>query len=147
MIGGLTGLLATYPTSMGTMQMRNTRIPLFVFPQIAPYPGPLVILIDGSTQSAGEMFASGLREAGRATLVGEKSAGNTLPSAIKKLPTGAIFQYGFANYETSTGKHLEGFGITPDYTVTLSRKNLLRGVDPQLSAAIRRLREEIRWRK
>ena len=146
MIGGLTGLLETNPTSMGTMQMRTGRVPLFVFPQTAPYSGPLVILLDGSTQSAGEMFASGLQEAGRAILVGEKSAGNTLPSGIKKLPTGALFQYGFANYETTTGKSLEGSGITPDLTVTLSRRSLLRGGDPQLSAAIRRLREEIRLR-
>lgn len=146
MVGGLGGLLETSPMSIGAMQMRNGRIPLFVFPQMAPYSGPLVILVDGSTQSAGEMFTSGLQEAGRAVVVGEKSAGNTLPSAIKKLPTGAIFQYGFANYETPSGKHLEGFGITPDYTVTLSRKSLLRGIDPQLNAAMLRLREEIRRR-
>lgn len=145
MIGGVTGLLETSLTSMGTMQTRSGRVPLFGFPQTSPYSGPLVILLDGSTQSAGEMFASGLQEAGRASLVGERSAGNTLPSAIKKLPTGAIFQYGFANYETSGGRRLEGSGITPNLKVTLSRKNLLRGGDPQLSAAIRRLREEIRW--
>jgi len=143
MVGGLGGLLETTPTSIGTMETRTSRLPLVVFPQLSPYSGPLVILVDGSTQSAGEMFASGLRENGRASLVGEKSAGNTLPSAIKKLPTGAIFQYGFANYETSSGKRLEGFGVTPDVTVPLSRRNLLRGVDPQLSAAIRRLRQEI----
>jgi carboxyl-terminal processing protease len=144
MVGGLTGLLETDPTPMGMMQMRNGRLPLYVFPQMAPYSAPLVILLDGSTQSAGEMFASGLQETGRAILVGEKSAGNTLPSAIKKLPTGAIFQYGFANYETNSGKRLEGLGITPDLIVTLSRRNLLRGVDPQLSAALSRLREQVR---
>jgi carboxyl-terminal processing protease len=146
MIGGLTGLLETTPTLMGSMQTRTGQVPLYVFPQMSPYSGPLVIMVDGSTQSAGEMFSSGLQEAGRAIIVGEKSAGNTLPSAIKKLPTGALFQYGFANYETSSGKHLEGLGIIPDYTVTLSRKNLLLGGDPQLSAALRRLRDEIRWR-
>ena len=143
MIGGLTGLLETTPTLMGAMQTRTGHLPLYVFPQMSPYSGPLVILVDGSTQSAGEMFASGLQETGRAIIVGEKSAGNTLPSAIKKLPTGALFQYGFANYETSSGKHLEGLGITPDYTVTLSRKNLLRGIDPQLNTAMLRLREKI----
>jgi carboxyl-terminal processing protease len=144
MIGGLTGLLETYPTLMGTMQMRGGRIPLFGFPQSAPYTGPLVILVDGSTQSAGEMFASGLQEAGRATVVGQRSAGNTLPSEIKKLPTGAIFQFGFANYETQSGYRLEGRGVTPNVTVTLSRKGLLRGADPQLSAALRHLRQNAR---
>lgn len=143
MIGGLTGLLETTPTLMGAMQTRTGHVPLYVFPQMSPYSGPLVILVDGSTQSAGEMFASGMQETGRAIIVGEKSAGNTLPSAIKKLPTGALFQYGFANYETTSGKHLEGLGITPDYTVTLSRKNLLRGIDPQLNTAMLRLREKI----
>lgn len=147
MVGGLSGLLETIPTPMGTMQTRNGIIPLFVFPQNAPYSGPLVILVDGSTQSAGEMFASGLQEAGRALLVGQRSAGNTLPSAIKKLPTGAIFQYGFANYETQNGRRIEGQGVVPDVTVGLSRRGLLRGGDPQLTAAIVRLRKEIRLRQ
>ncbi|MGH9871227.1 MAG: S41 family peptidase [Pyrinomonadaceae bacterium] len=145
MVGGLTGLLETNTTLMGTMQMRSGRIPLFGFSQATPYSGPLVILIDGSTQSAGEMFASGLKEAGRATLVGVKSAGNTLPSEIKKLPTGAIFQYGFANYETQSGTRLEGQGVSPSITVELSRKGLLRGGDPQLSVAVSVLQDEIRW--
>lgn len=145
MIAGLGGLLETTPTAIGTMETRTGRIPLFMFPQTAPYNGPLVILLDGSTQSAGEMFASGLQEAGRATLVGERSAGNALPSAIKKLPTGALFQYGFGNYETPSGLRLEGVGIDPDITVKLSRQTLLRGGDPQLAAAVRELRKQIRW--
>jgi len=147
MVSGLTGLLEKTPTLMGTMQTRTGRIPLVVFPQDAPYSGPLVILVDGSTQSAGEMFASGLQETGRAILVGERSAGNTLPSAIKKLPTGAIFQYGFANYETQSGKRLEGQGVVPNITVGLSRRGLLHGGDPQLSAALVSLRKEIRSRQ
>jgi carboxyl-terminal processing protease len=145
MVGGLTGLLENETTFMGTMQMRRGRLPLFGFPQSAPYSGPLVILVDGSTQSAGEMFASGLKEAGRATLVGVKSAGNTLPSEIKKLPTGAIFQYGFANYETQSGYRLEGQGVSPHITVELSRRGLLKGGDPQLSMALSVLQDEIRW--
>lgn len=146
MVGGLTGLLETEPTLMGTMQMRGGRIPLFGFPQSAPYSGQLVILVDGSTQSAGEMFASGMKETGRATLVGVRSAGNMLPSEIKKLPTGAIFQYGFANFETQNGFRLEGQGVSPDVTVELSRKSLLRGGDPQLSAALSVLRDKIHGR-
>ena len=144
MIGGLTGLLETNPTSMGTMQMRNGRIPIFVFPQSAPYSGPLVIMVDGSTESAAEMFAGGLQEAGRAVIVGERSAGNTLPSAMRKLPTGAVFQYGVANFETSNGKQLEGKGVNPDLIVKLNRRSLLHAGDPQLSAALRHLRTQIR---
>ncbi len=143
MIGGLSGLLETRPISNGTMETRGGPTPLYAFPQMDSYAGPLVVLLDGSTQSAGEIFASGLKDAGRADLVGEQSAGKTLPSAMMKLPTGALFQYGFANYTTPSGKRLEGMGIAPDLLVKLSRKALLRGSDPQLSAAIRRLREQI----
>ncbi|HSS21962.1 MAG TPA: S41 family peptidase [Pyrinomonadaceae bacterium] len=143
MVGGLSGLLDTNSTFLGSMQTRGGVIPLIVSPQASPYSGPLVILIDGSTQSAGEMFASGFQESDRAILVGDQSAGNTLPSAIKKLPTGAIFQYGFADYETRSGKRLEGRGVTPNVSVPLSRRNLLRGNDPQLTTALRSLRERI----
>jgi carboxyl-terminal processing protease len=144
MIGGLTGLLQTNPTSMGTMQMRNGRIPVFVFPQSDPYSGPLVVMIDGSSESAAEMFAGGLQESGRATIVGERSPGNTLPSAIKQLPTGAIFQYGIANFVTSNGKRLEGKGVDPDLTVKLSRRSLLSAGDPQLNSALSFLQTQIR---
>ena len=72
------------------------------------------------------MFASGLKETGRATLVGVKSAGNTLPSEIKKLPPALSFNMASANYETQSGFRLEGQGVTPNLTVELSRKSLLR---------------------
>ncbi|HEV2827036.1 MAG TPA: S41 family peptidase [Pyrinomonadaceae bacterium] len=144
MIGGLTGLLETNPTSMGTMRMRNGLLPIFVFPQSAPYSGPLVIMVDGSTESAAEMFAAGLQETGRAVIVGEQSAGNTLPSAIMKLPTDAIFQYGVANFETMNGKELEGKGVNPDMIVKLNRRSLLYAGDPQLSAALSHVRAQIR---
>jgi carboxyl-terminal processing protease len=141
MIGGLSGLLETKSVILGVMKSRAGRASVMSFPQRMPYSGPLVILIDGATQSAAEMFASGLQDAGRATVVGEQSAGNTLPSAIMKLPTGALFQYGFADYETVTGLRLEGRGITPDIRVELSRRSLLAGPDPQLAAALSKIRQ------
>jgi carboxyl-terminal processing protease len=141
MIGGLRGLLESSPVSLGIMKSRSGRVSLMAFPQRMPYSGPIVILIDSATQSAAEMFASGLQENGRATVVGEQSAGNTLPSAIMKLPTGALFQYGFADYETINGSRLEGRGILPDVNVELSRRSLLAGPDPQLAAALRKIRE------
>ena len=141
MIGGLSGLLESSPVSLGIMKTRSGGASLMAFPQRMPYSGPIVILIDSATQSAAEMFASGLQENGRATVVGQQSAGNTLPSAIMKLPTGALFQYGFADYETINGLRLEGRGILPDVNVELSRKSLLAGPDPQLAAALRKIRE------
>lgn len=144
MLSGLSGLLNNEPVGLGFLETRGGRTPLFAFPQTRPFSGTLAILIDGSTESAAEMFASGMQESHRATIVGETSAGNTLPSTIKELPTGALFQYAFANYHTTGGTLLEGRGVKPDLEVKLSRKALLAGRDPQLEAAIRKVLEQSR---
>jgi carboxyl-terminal processing protease len=142
MIGGLSGLVDPRQISLGSMQTRTGRSDLYTFPQASAYTGTLVVLVDGSTQSAAEIFAGGMQENNRATIVGERSAGNTLPSVIKQLPTGALFQYGFANYRTPRGIVLEGRGITPDVNVKLSRRSLLLGSDPQLEAAIAQVQRQ-----
>jgi len=141
MIGGLAGLLEQSPANLGSMKTRTGYNSVFAFPQRVPYTGPLAILIDGSTLSAGEIFAAGLQETFRAVIVGDVSAGNTLPSGIVKLPTGALFQYAFGNYQTPNGIFLEGRGVIPDRIVKLNRRTLLVGGDPQLTAAVRKLRE------
>ena len=143
MISGLGGLVQHYSSLFGNMKMRAGQTPVMVFPQRAPYTGALAILIDGSTQSAAEIFVAGLQNTKRAVVVGETSAGSTLPAAIIKLPTGALFQYAFGNYQTPQGINLEGRGVIPDHAVALTRRALLRGSDPQLATAIARLRQRI----
>lgn len=146
MIGGLGGLVSEYTTVLGSMKMRTGQSPVLVTPQRSPYSGPLAILIDGSTQSAAEIFAAGMQETHRAVVIGERSAGNTLPSGILKLPTGALFQYAFGNYQSPDGIFLEGRGVIPDWIVKLNRRALLRG-DPQLAAASAKLRRQIAQRR
>lgn len=144
MTSGLSGLLNRNPLALGFLETRGGRTPLFAFPQKLPYEGAVIILVDGSTESAAEMFASSMQESGRATVIGDTSAGNTLPSTIKELPTGALFQYAFANYHTSGGNLLEGHGVVPNLQVKLSRRALLAGHDSQLDAAIKRLQRDRR---
>jgi carboxyl-terminal processing protease len=136
LIYGMGGLLETRAVSFGVMRTRAGWHELTVIPQRNAYRGQLVVLIDAETQSAGEIFAGGLQDSGRAVIAGERSAGATLPSAAKELPTGAILQYAFADFVTSSGKLLEGRGVTPDLNVKLNRRQLLAGRDPQLEAAL-----------
>jgi hypothetical protein len=109
---------------------------LLVTPQPSAYRGRVVILIDAETQSAGEIFAGGLQASGRAVVVGRRSAGATLPSAAKELPTGAIFQYAFADFVTANGTIIEGSGVEPTVPVNLTRRVLLAGRDSQLESAL-----------
>jgi carboxyl-terminal processing protease len=139
---GMAGLLGLHSPllgrdspSIGSMRTRAGTEDIRVFPQKNAYRGRVVFLIDGGSQSASEMLASGLQEIGRATVVGERSAGATLPSTARELPTGAILQYAIADFITPLGRTLEGHGVEPDVRVALDRRSLLAGRDPQLEAA------------
>jgi len=140
MVSGLVGLLEQYPVGLGRMKTRTGFTSVFAYPQRRAYTGQVAILIDGSTLSAAEMFAAGMQDTSRAVVVGDVSAGNTLPSAIVKLPTGALFQYAFGNYQTPSGVFLEGRGVVPDSIVRVTRRTLLLDGDPQLTAAMKQLR-------
>lgn len=136
LVYGLGGLLETRPVSFGVMRTRAGWHDLGVVPQKNGYRGQLVVLIDAETQSAAEMFAAGLQASGRAVVVGQRSAGATLPSTARELPTGAILQYAFADFVGGDGRLIEGVGVEPTIPVRLSRRQLLAGRDPQLEAAL-----------
>jgi carboxyl-terminal processing protease len=136
LVYGLGGLLETRPVSFGVMRTRAGWHDLGITPQKNGYRGQLVVLIDAETQSAAEMFAAGLQASGRAVVVGQRSAGATLPSAAKELPTGAILQYAFADFVGGDGRVIEGVGVEPNLSVKLTRRQLLAGRDPQLEAAL-----------
>lgn len=136
LVYGLGGLLETRPVSFGVMRTRAGWHDLGIVPQKNGYRGRLVVLIDAETQSAAEIFAGGVQASGRAVVVGQRSAGATLPSAAKELPTGAILQYAFADFVGGDGRLIEGVGIEPNLPVKLTRRRLLAGRDPQLEAAL-----------
>jgi len=136
MAAGIAGMLCDRQTSLGTMKLRSGHLNLAVFPQPNPYTGIVVILIDAHTGSTAEILAAGLQELGRAIVVGEPSAGAALPSLFERLPTGALFQYAFADFQTPKGILIEGRGVIPDIEVRLTRRALLEGRDPQLEAAL-----------
>jgi carboxyl-terminal processing protease len=139
LIYGMGGLLETRPVSFGVMRTRAGWHDLLITPQPSGYRGPLVVLIDAETQSAGEIFAGGLQASGRAVVVGQRSAGATLPSAAKELPTGAILQYAFADFVAADGRVIEGSGVEPNVPARLTRRQLLAGRDPQLDSALNML--------
>jgi C-terminal processing protease CtpA/Prc len=130
-------MLTTSSIDLGTSIYRKTSEPLRAPSKAKHFKGKIVILVNDSTASAAEMFALALRENGRAILVGEHTAGEALPSVAVKLATGAVFQYPIANYKSSGGKYIEGFGIEPDLKISPDRKVLLQGKDPQLDAALK----------
>lgn len=144
MIMGIGGHFTAERVSLGTMRTRTTTLEFFTNPRrvsttgsrVAPYDGPVAVLVDGMSASASEVFAGGMQAIGRVRVFGEPSAGAVLGATMDRLPSGDVLYHSFAEFITSDGTRLEGRGVIPDEPVALTRADLLAGRDPVLAAAL-----------
>jgi carboxyl-terminal processing protease len=139
MASGIVGMLTNKAGLIGVLRLRTGMIPIPTFPQRSAYKGALVVLIDRLSASTAEVMAAALQESGRAVIVGERSAGVVLGADIRKLPTGALFEFARTGFKTSQGAVLEGKGVAPDVLKKLDRNALLKGEDDQLEEALRQI--------
>ena len=103
----------------------------------ARYGGSVVVLVDGATGSAAEIFAAVLQEHGRAAIVGRKTAGAVLASWYHGLPDGGELQLSRQDYVTPQGRRLEKEGVEPDVKVVRTVADVRAGRDVDLEAALR----------
>ncbi len=101
-----------------------------------PYAGPIVVLVDEGSASASEQFTAGMQEIGRVYVIGKKTEGADMDADGAKLPTGAFLLYAAGQPRTPKGVVIDGRGVIPDLEVNLTRAELLKGNDAQLTAAI-----------
>ena len=106
------------------------------------YKGPVVILIDESVRSAGEVFAQGFQENGRATVIGVQSCGCVADRESKKVKGGGVLIYSHLAYLSGKGRKLEGDGVLPDKVVPLTIAALEQGRDEMLEEAERTLKSK-----
>jgi carboxyl-terminal processing protease len=142
MVMGLSGwIVGDRAAALGVMKMRQAELRFIVNPRARNdrFHGPVAILVDGLSASTSELFAAGLQELGRAVVVGETSAGMSLPSVIEALPDGDLLQLVTADLHTPGGARIEGVGVTPDVVVSLDTESLLAGGDAQIAAAVAHL--------
>ncbi|MCP3975887.1 MAG: PDZ domain-containing protein, partial [bacterium] len=124
-------------------QARDGVRDVYLEPADSVYQGPLVVLVDVLSASSAEEFSGAMQAVGRATIVGQRTAGVAVTADWMQLPNGATFMYPTTQTRTADGTVLEGRGVIPDVEVALERGLLLQGVDSQLEAAIRALEQEI----
>ncbi len=97
---------------------------------------PLFVLTSGRTGSACESVAYTLQAAGRATIVGETSAGGANPGGLLPVSDNLGVFVSFASpVNPITGRNWEGAGVQPDVTVP-SAEALTRARALALSAAL-----------
>jgi len=102
-----------------------------------PYVGKVVILLDEHSMSASEEFSAGMQASGRALVIGRATPGSDMDGELESLPDGSVLLYAHGQTRTTKGYVVEGHGVKPDVPVTLTRRELLNGTDPDIEAAIR----------
>lgn len=75
---------------------------------------PIVLLVDGNSASASEIFAGAIKDYGYGTLVGETTFGKGIVQTIISLSDGDAIKLTTAKYFTPLGNYIHGVGIEPD---------------------------------
>jgi len=78
---------------------------------------PLVVLVNGGSASAAEIFAGAMSDNNRGKVVGEKSFGKGTVQDVVNFPGGSSLHVTIAKWLTPDGDSIHGVGITPDVVV------------------------------
>jgi carboxyl-terminal processing protease len=107
-----------------------------------PYLGPVVVLVDSDSASASEFFAGSLQSIGRAKIIGETSCGCLLGyMGYANVPGGGALAYSELDFAPLNGKRIEGVGVIPDQSISVTRADLLLNKDAGLEAAVQMLKD------
>lgn len=90
---------------------------------------PLVVLVDGDSASASEIFAAAIQENGRGIVVGEKSYGKGTVQTHFPLSSGlGTVRLTTAKFYSPTDREMSGAGVTPDVRTSDEKDALDRAV-------------------
>lgn len=107
---------------------------------------PIVILVNGDSASASEVFTGALKDYDKAAVVGTTSYGKGIVQNLIPLGDGSAIKITTAHYYTPSGFDLHGKGIEPDVEVELSEELKTQAVvepeeDNQIQKALEVLKE------
>ncbi|MCM1494641.1 MAG: S41 family peptidase [Bacteroides sp.] len=108
---------------------------------------PMVVLVNGNSASASEIFAGCMKDHGAATIVGTTTFGKGIVQQVIPLSDGSAVKLTIAKYFTPNGNDIHQIGIEPDVVVELPEELQLEPVIPeeqdvQLKRAIELLSNE-----
>ena len=102
----------------------------------------IVILVDGGSASASEIFSGALSEYKKAALVGVKTFGKGSVQELFPITPDTSIKVTIAKWLTPHGVSISEKGITPDYVVPITATSTKALIDPQMNKAISVLQSE-----
>ncbi|MGF7010810.1 carboxyl-terminal processing protease [Lachnospiraceae bacterium PF1-21] len=124
------------------MEDRDGKKTEFTSDKETEFTKPLVVLVDGNSASASEIFAGAIQDYGQGTIMGTKTYGKGVVQEIFPLKDGSSLKLTIAEYFTPKGRSVEKEGITPDVEVKYEYNEANPDQDNQLDAAIAFLQNE-----
>ena len=110
---------------------------------------PIVVLINGNSASASEIFAGAIHDFDYGTLIGTKTFGKGIVQNVKMLEDGSAYKLTVSKYYTPNGHNIHGTGIEPDieveyeYTGDADAEEYNELLDSQVLKAIEVLKAEM----
>jgi len=100
----------------------------------------LVVLIDSGSASASEILSGALKQAQRATLIGEETFGKGTAQRVYDLEDGSSLHITVLKWLLPDGSSIErDNAVIPDIEIKLTNEDFIKGNDPQLDKAIEEL--------
>ena len=100
----------------------------------------IVILVDGGSASASEIFSAALHDYGKATLVGVKTFGKGSVQELFPITSNTSLKVTIAKWLTPDGVSISEKGIIPDYVVAATSTPIIKDIpDTQMAKAIQLL--------
>lgn len=92
---------------------------------------PMVVLVNGNSASASEVFTGAMKDYGVATIVGTKTFGKGIVQTLMPLSDGSAIKLTTDHYYTPNGNDIHGKGIEPDLEVELDEEAVQEVVIPE----------------
>lgn len=135
------GEVFDHDVKIGDQVSRKNTKPLIAKPHGKSFDGKLIVLVDGGSASASEIFARVIQLEHRGTVIGDTTAGEVMEARYYSESSGVdtVIPYGLSVTSSdlimTDGKSLEKAGVTPDELILPTAADLAAGRDPVLARA------------